>query len=185
MLIHNSIELNEQKFKTYRPFVSIYLMSLLYTIVLLLKQAVRKGTAYSDNLLGLISRYESIENKLNQISNSIPTNSINILLSLTDPHNSIDLKTFLEQWVNSVVNSICFDNFTLFSLILGSLFADQDFTVDLQKCLLKRDIRYLADDVIGSPESSNETTVELLDSESPGELVKKRIQALQACNIFY
>lgn len=185
MLIYNSIKLKEKKFSVYRPIISIYLLSILYTIVLILVKIKIKGLNLGDNPLNLISRYDEIEGKIMNISENIPVENVRNLLKEILKSNIVDVDTILHQWTNSILNSICFDNFEVFARMLEIFFPNHKKAEQMKDYIRRRDLRYIADEVIGSPELHQETMVNLLEAEGAGALIKKQLSALKSCNITY
>lgn len=185
MMIKNSIELKEKKYSVYRPLISIYLLSLLYTIILLLAHSRAKGLASSTDYLGLESRFNNITEKLTQLSVAIPVSEIRQLLELAKNFDMTEFDVFLGKWSESLIKSICFDNYELFARILGGLFPDSDTASKLQRHLRRHDLRYIADEVIGSPDLKIEEKESLHEIDGAGNLVKRQLQALQSCKISY
>lgn len=184
-LIRNSIELKDKKFSVYRPFVSIYLLSILYSIILLLAHVKSKSVVFRRDSLGLESRFSSIEEMIKQLSSAIPVSDIRKLLDFVNNCDRSELDSFLEKWVESLLKSICFDNLDFFARILGCLFPDNVTASKLQRQLRRHDLRYITDELVGSPDSNPDEGEKLFEVDSAGYLIKKNLQALQSCNICY
>lgn len=185
MLIKGSIELKEKKFLVYRPIVSIYMLSLLYTLVLLMMQIKKKGLRLGHDPLGLISRYNIVEKKLIKLSVHIPVGHIKNILNLILKNNTVDFNNILHQWTESLLKSICFDNFEVFTDMLASFFPDNGTAADMKSRIRRRDLRYIADEVVGSPDLCREEMKDLLEEEGAGMLIKKQLSVLKSCNIAY
>lgn len=184
-LIRETIEIKDKKFSVYRPVVSIYLLSLLYTTILLLANFRAKGLASSTDYLGLESRFKNIAERLAQLSMSIPVNEITKLLELAKNLDMDELDVFLGKLSESLMKSICFDNYELFARISSYLFPDTNAASKLQQDLRRNDLRYIADEVVGSPDLTIEEKESLLEIDGAGNLVKRQLQALQSCKISY
>lgn len=185
MLVKNSIELKEKKFSVYRPIVAIYLLSLQYTIILLLANATSKALTSSTDYLGLESRFSNITEKLTQLSASIPVSEVRQLLELAKEFDRTELDGFLGSWSESLIKSICFDNYELFARILGDLFPGTNSANKLQRHLRRHDLRYISDEVVGSPDVKIDEKESLIEIDGAGSLVKRQLQALQAFKISY
>lgn len=187
MLIKNSIELKERNFSVYRPFISIYLLSLLYTIILISAKSKSENLLSTNVFLTLLQRYDSIEEKLKEISSAIPVNALKQLLALAQQIDANTVKSFINQWVESLLGSICFDNFELFYQLSKNLFPDNDSdTAEIKQRLQKHDLRYITDEIIGAHDLNHDEMVNFFDeAENSGQLIKKQIESLQSCNINY
>lgn len=186
MLIKNSIELKEIKFSVYRFIVSVYLQSLMYTIILIVLRAKSKGVEFNVDQFGLEIRFNNIADKLSQISSEIPITDIKNLFANVNYSSSInfDYNLFLGKWVDFVIKSICFDNNSLFADILLMFFPSDDNVFKLADELRKHDLRFVADEIIGSHHLTPEDLGKL-DGYGAGDLIKNRLLTLQSCNINY
>jgi glycosyltransferase involved in cell wall biosynthesis len=185
MLIKNSIELKEQKFSVYRPIIAIYLLSLMYSIFLILAFAKSKKIILGEGWLGLEARFDSLAEKLNQLSSSISVSEMKSLFDAITQSSNNDCNQMLQRCVESISNSICFDNYELFASFLLRMFPDNQVASSLADDLRRRDLRYIADNAIGSADLNQEGIAEWLNKVNSGDLVKQRLRALQSCNITY
>lgn len=183
-LIRESADIKDEKFLVYRPVVSIYLLSLLYTITLLLAHARARLASNTDHL-GLESRFNNIAEKLKQLSDAIPISEIRQLLEMAKDHNTSEPNSFLEKWSASLLNSICFDNYELFTKILGDLFPNNETASKLKQHLRRHDLRYIADEIVASPDLKLGEKADLHEIDGAGNLIRRQLQALQSCKISY
>lgn len=176
MLIKNSIELNERKFSIFRPLVAIYLTSLLYLIILL-----EAHVETENDVLGLAARYKNINEKLKALSPKIPTEAITMLRNNRQSHTS-QTDSFLSAWMESIADSVTFDNFGIFSEIVARLFPGETAFKVTEK-LKALDLRYWCDTTeIPTTTGANGQTVKPLNA---GEVVKLRLNALRSCGLNY
>jgi len=94
------------------------------------------------------------------------------------------MQTFLDRWTDSILKSICYDNFDLLARILKNIFPDQDAVSDIGQRLRKQDLRYATDKVVASPEMTR-TEVQEWFAGSDGSLIQKRLEILRASNSSY
>jgi hypothetical protein len=163
----------------------MYLLALLYTILLLLAHDRSKKLSSITDYLGLEGRFNNIAENLTKLSAAIPVSEIRQLLELAKNFDRSELDDFLGKWTESLQKSICFDNYELFARILGGLFQDCGFADDMKRRIRKRDLRYIADKVVAACDLNRDQATILFEEESAGELIRKQLQALQACNITY
>ena len=184
MLVKNSIELKEKKFSVYRPIVSIYLLSLLYILVLVSARISENNSEGKDKSLRLTQRYDSIEKNLKNLLAPAQVDEPRRLLAMALQTDKRGMKSFLDLWADSVLKSICHDNFDLFARILGNIFPGQDATAGIEQRLRKQDLRYAADKVLASPEMTRAEVQGWL-AGSDAEPIKKRLELLRASNMTY
>jgi hypothetical protein len=185
MLIKNSIELKEQKFSVYRPIIAMYLMSLIYTILLILVLAKSKKIELGMDFLGLEARFNSLADNLMQLSSAIPVSSIKELLENIKRSGNSDFNQMLQRSVDSISKSICFDNYALFATLLLKMFPDSQVASNLADDLRSRDLRYIADNILCSTVPNQGDLAECVIRLDAGDLVKQRLRVLQSCNLNY
>jgi hypothetical protein len=185
MLIKNSIELKEKKFSAYRPIIAIYLMSLMYSILLILALAKSKKIALGEGWLGLDVRFNSLSEKLIQLSSAIPISEIKSLLGTITHSKNNDCTQMLQRCVESISKSICFDNYELFASLLLRMFPCNQVASSLADDLRSRDLRYIADEILGATDLSHEITAERVEKMNAGDQIKQRIHTLHSCKINY
>jgi len=184
MLVKHSIELSQKKYAVYRPLVAIYFLSLLYVMVLVLARIAENGSRSEDKSLHLVQRYEGIEKNLNSLLAPVQVEPLRGLLEMALQADKRGMQTFLDRWTDSILKSICYDNFDLLARILKNIFPDQDAVSDIGQRLRKQDLRYATDKVVASPEMTR-TEVQEWFAGSDGSLIQKRLEILRASNSSY
>lgn len=164
-LIKNTIEITENKFEIYKPIIAIYLMTLLYFNMLIIFSIKKKVSLITEDTLGLKMREDSHLLKLKEL---IPTSKINEIEKLIKLRNQYDTKeeTFVKEWTLSVLNSICYDNF---SILANALTENCSMDVqDYKDKLLLQDLRYITNKILASTDFTPkeiQETVEKMDIE--------------------
>ena len=184
MMINNAIELKEIKYAVYRPVIAIYLLSLLYTITIIIARIKRDKPDDTESLFGLTDRFNSIATKLRQLSDGIPVDELAKLLSLAQTINNDNCDPFVKIWSDSLSKSILFDNFGLFADILSSLYAggEVEHSVDT---LRKQDLRFITDKILSSNETDPKAVQSFLSNLNAGQLIEQRLKTLQSYRIDY
>lgn len=184
-LIRESIDLENKKFSVYRPIIAIYLMSLMYTILLILILERSNKSSCGENSLGLEARFKSLFDKLTQVSNAMPVSmTMSLFDKVTQPKN-FDRDQMLKICVDSISQSICFDNHEFFASLLLNIFPDSQISSNLADDLRSKDLRYISDKILGSTNLNQEDKTKKIEKLNAGDLLKQRLRALQLCNLTY
>jgi hypothetical protein len=163
----------------------MYLLSLCYTISIILASAKFKRLPVGDDWLGLESRFNNIAEKLSQISGSIPVSESKDLLKAIVETGATNTDHILKNMVDSVIKSICFDNYELFARMLLRFFPNRVTALQCANTLREHDLQYIADEIVANPNYPPDQVPGKYESKSAGELIAKRLQALQSCKINY
>ena len=183
MLIKNAIDLKQDKYSVFRPLISVYLTSLLYIIHFLLVKSKDEHFSADEDFLGLKIRFINITEKLIQLSPAIPVAEFKLLLGELESSRNDDCNKLLSSCATSISNSICFDNYGLFADILLRLFPNNQVARDLADELRNNDLRYFTEHVVASADLSSAKIREKTENMNAGELIKRRLRALQSWNI--
>jgi len=181
--INNVIDAKQKRFQVFRFVVSTYLLTNLYiNYLIFFKYSCLKDNAGDCLEIGL--RIDFFKGALNKI---IPQNKLVELLGALDGVMDKKMSTeqeFFKEFLNSVKNSICFDNNKLLADILACIFPNCKAAHCCADDLKQLDLRYLAD--------KNFDVAELnFDDKSQGnrfnevDIVKLRLENLQSFNITY
>jgi len=184
MLVKHSIALEQKKYAVYRPLVAIYFLSLLYVMVLVLARIAENDSGSEDKSLRLVQRYEDIEKNLNSLLAPAQVEPLRRLLEMARQTSKRGMQAFLELWADSILKSVCYDNFDLLARILENIFPGQDGMAGIGQRLRQQDLRYAADKVLASPRMTR-AEVQAWLAGSDGEPIARRLEILQASNMTY
>lgn len=185
-MIKYSFKPEKSRYTIYRPVVTIYLVSILYTIIFFISRLnLQINNKLLDDYHGLINRYNTIKENL---LNILPKNSldqIDKLMFMSLKCNLSNYKEFIKQWTTSILNSICFDNYEIFALLMEDFCPKDQFFSTLIEDIRRHDLRYVSEQILCNPQLTFAEMEKHQEIINAGTLLKSQIQSLQNHKLIY
>lgn len=94
-----------------------------------------------------------------------------------------DWEASLARWLESALDSICFDSYALLAFLLESFFPDSQTAREGAKRLCQKDFRYITEQVEAAPALAEAERRRLRETENAGAALKRRLARLKNSHI--
>lgn len=159
------------------PVCAIYVLSKLFAaLLLMIKLWGDEGAA----ILGISGRFKAYADVLTRISDYIPLKK---LMDLSASSSVLEQDELLGEWASCLRESVCWDNYALFAMLLDELFLESASARNIAAELRQSDFRWLAENQLGSPLGTCDKASEILSWERGKEIFANRLEQLKKIQI--